>query len=149
MAAFGMHFCAGVEYSPNMIRLRARHAQRVFEQLVDVKIINDASLSVHALLSLATMALYARYPRLTRQYLTKACIALRAAGLRFVPATGYPPELTEDAHEQVVVLSQVIYLENYMFLVVDRIEPEMAARIEEGFQYELQVRVRLTSCGAD
>ena len=79
---------------------------------------------------------------MTREYLKKACIALNAAKLRFIPDTGRPPELTEEVHERLALLSQVIYFEHYLFLAVDGLEPKMAARIEGEFRYELQVRAR-------
>ena len=87
------------------------------------------------------MTLQARFFEFARYNLKKACIALNAAKLRFIPDTGRPPELTDDVREKVVMLSQVIYLENYMFLAVDDVEPKMAARIEKEFRHELQVRV--------
>ena len=146
MTVLGMHFCA-VECSPRMLRLRARYAQRVFEQLVDIITGNNANLLVQVLLYIATMSLHARFFKFTREYLTKVGIALNAANIRFIPATGRPPGLTEDVRERVVVLSQIIYLESFMFLAVDGTEPKITARIEKEFRHELQVRVRLlTSC---
>ena len=141
MAPFGMHFCAGLGQLPGIMQLRAKHAQRVFEQLTEVVIGGDANLLVHAFFSMAAMSLYAKFLKFARHNLLKACIALNAANLRFIPTTGYPSGLTEEAHERIVILSQVVYLENYMFLVVDGIKPEMAARIEKEFRHELQVTV--------
>ena len=86
------------------------------------------------------MSLHARWFEFGRQYLTKTCIALNAAKLQFIPATGRPPGLTEDIREWLVVLSQVIYMESYMFLAIDGIEPKMTDRIEKEFRHELQVR---------
>ena len=140
MAPVGMHFC-DVEHSPGIIRLRTKHAQRAYEQLAEINMGNNASLLVHALFFSASMTLQARFFEFARYNLKKACIALNAAKLRFIPDTGRPPELTDDVREKVVMLSQVIYLENYMFLAVDDVEPKMAARIEKEFRHELQVRV--------
>ena len=140
MAPLGMHFC-GVEHSPGIIQIRTRQAQRVYEQLAEINMGSDANLLVHTLYSFAAMNLHARYFELARHHLKRACIALNAAKLRFIPATGRPPELTDDVREQVVTLSQVIYLESYLFLAVDEIEPKMTTRIEKEFRHELQVRV--------
>lgn len=63
---------------------------------------------------------------------------LHAANLRFVPAIGSPPGLSEDVRERAVVLSQIIYFESYMFLAVDGAEPKFISRIEKEFRYELQ-----------
>jgi len=141
MAGFGMYFCAGVGHSPGMVRLRVKHAQRAFEQLEEIASGSNANLTVQVSFSLAVMALYSRWFDTARKFLKRACIALNAAGRRFIPATGRPPELTEDVRERLVVLSQVIYMENYMFLVVDGTEPKMTVRIEQEFRDDLQVRV--------
>ena len=149
MAPLGMHFC-DVEHSPRIIQLRTRQAQRVNEQLAEINIGGNANLLVHALYSFAATTIYARFFEFSRHNLKKACITLNAAKLRFIPATGRPPELTDDVREQVVMLSQVIYLENYMFLAIDEVEPKMATRIEKEFRHELQASVRFpTPCGVD
>ena len=145
MVALGMHLRPDGGDSPMMVRLHAKHAQSCFEQIVEISTGSDATLQTQALLCVATTSLHGRWFEHSRRYLTKACIALNAAKLRFVPATGHPPELTEDVYEELAVLSQTIYLENYMFLAVDGIEPKMAVRIEKEFRHELQVRVRSPS----
>lgn len=141
LAAFGMHFCADIGDSPKIVQLRAKHGQRALEQVAEVNGGTNAEVSVHVLLSLAAMTLHARWTERARQFLTKACIALNAANIQFIPATGRPPGLTEDVSERLVVLSQVIYLENYLFLAVDGTEPKMTARIEKEFRREVEVRV--------
>ena len=123
-----------------MIQLRARHSQRAWEQIADISTGSDANLLVQVFFSITTMGLHARWFEFGRQYLTKTCIALNAAKLQFIPATGRPPGLTEDIRERLVVLSQVIYMESYMFLAIDGIEPKMTDRIEKEFRHELQVR---------
>ena len=150
LAGFGMYFCADVGHSLSWVQIRAKHAQRAFEQLAEITGGGDANLTVQVTFSLTAMALYSRWPDPVRKCLTTTCIALNAAGLRFIPATGRPPELTEDVRERLVVLSQVIYVENYMFLVVDGTVPRMTVRIEKEFRYDLQVSVRsLTSRSVD
>ena len=133
-----------------MVRLLARYAQRSFEQIAEINKGSDANLKAHAFLYLTTACLYGRWFGISREYLTKACIALNAANIRFIPTTGRPPELTEDVYERLVMLSQIIYFENYMFLAVDGTVPKMTARIEKEFRHELQVRTRfLVLCGVD
>ena len=142
MAGLGMYFCAGIGHSPRMVLMRARHAQRALEQVVEVSGGSNADLTVQVLFSLTSMTLHSRWSDSARKCLTKTCIALNAANLRFIPASPHPPGLTEDVRERAVVLSQVIYLESYMFLAVDGTEPKMTTRIEKEFQHDLQVRVR-------
>ena len=109
---------------------------------------NDVDLLVHMLFSMASTSLHARALDFSRHNLKKACIALNAAKLRFIPDTGRPPEFSEEVRERAVVLSQIVYLEKYIFLAVDAIEVMMAARIEEEFRQDLQVRVHFcTPCG--
>jgi len=141
-AGLGMHLCAGIENSPVMVQLHAKHGQLAFEHVAEIVKGSDAYIKAQIFLFVAVASLYARWPKFSRQYLTKACIAINAASLRFVPATGRPPGLREDVHERLAVLSQMIYFENYMFLAVDGVEPKMTDRIEKEFRNELQVRVR-------
>ena len=146
--ALGMRLRAGVKVPPEMLRLHAKYGQLAFEQVVEIVKGNDANLTAQVFLYVAAVCLYERWFRLSRQYLTKACIALNAASLQFTPATGRPPALTEDVHERLVILSQAIYLENYHYLAVDGVEPKMTARIEKEFRHELEVSVRfLAPCG--
>ena len=150
MTPLGIYFCAGVSHSPEIIQLRAKYAQRAYEQLADLVTGGNTDLLVQGFFSMAAMCLHARYFEIARHNLKKACIALNAAKLRFVSAAGRPPALTEDVRERLVTLSQVIYWENYMFLAVDEIEPMMAARIEKEFRHELQVRGSFSApCGVD
>jgi len=143
-----MHLCSGIGDSPAMVRLHAKHGQLAFEQIAEINRGFDAALKAKAFLFITSGSLFGRWIQLSRQYLTKACIALNAASLRFTPATGRPPELTEDVKEELSVLSQIIYFENYLFLTVDGVEPKMTVRIEKEFRHELQVRVRfLVPCG--
>ena len=133
-----------------MVLLRAKHAQRASEQVAEINTGSDRDLAVQVSLSLVAMSVYARWLSPARQWLAKTCISLNAANLRFMPAVGRPPALTEDIRERIVALSQVIYFESYMFLAVDGTEPMMTARIEKEFRQDLQVRVCfLTPRGVD
>jgi Holliday junction resolvasome RuvABC ATP-dependent DNA helicase subunit len=71
---------------------------------------------------------------------------MNAADLRFIPVFGRSPELTEEVQERFAVLSQILYTENYLALVIDRSAPTMTARIEQEFRHELPVRVLLRVC---
>ena len=152
MAGLGMHFCANTtgSDSPEMVRLHATHGQLSFEQVAEISKGDDAMLKAQTFLQVATSSLYGRWFGFCRRYLTKACIALNAAKLQFIPTIGRPPGLTEDVLERLAILSQSIYFENYMFLAVDGKEPGMTVRIEKEFRYELPVSfcfVSPCSCG--
>lgn len=142
LVGLGIYFCTGIGDSPTTVLLHARHAQRAFEQISEVSGGSNASLTVQVLFSLTSMTLHSRWLGFARKCLIKTCVALNAAGLRFIPVDGRPPGFTEDVRERLVVLSQVIHLENYMFLTIDGMEPKMTARIEKEFRDDLQVKIR-------
>ena len=134
-----MHFRANVLDTPDMVQLHAKHSQLAWEQIAEISKGYDAHLKAQIYLLIATASLYARWFEFCRQYLTKACIVINAAKLRFIPDTGRPPDLTEDVFERLAILSQNIYFENYMYLAVDGVDPKMTPRIEEEFRRDLQV----------
>ena len=136
ITGLGMHFLADVTNSQAMVRLHAKHGQLSFEQIAEISKGSDAHLKAQAYLQVAAASLNGRWFEFCRQYLTKACIALNAAKLQFIPTSGRPPALTEDILERLAILSQSIYFENYLFLVVDGKEPKMTTRIEKEFRRE-------------
>jgi hypothetical protein len=142
----GMHLCAGVGNSPAMSQLQAKHAQRTLEHLSETGKSDNAGLKAQMLLCAASGCLFQRFFRPARFYLTKACDVMNAADLRFIPVFGRPPELTEGVQERLTVLSQIVYMENYLFLAIDQTPPTMASRIEKEFRRELQVRVLHLVC---
>ena len=139
--AVGMHFCTGVGDSPAMIRLHAKHAQRALEQILEADKSDDTELRAEVSVYSTSACLSQRWFQIARSFLTRGCSAVNTANLRFIPASGRPPELTEEVQEKFAVLSQLVYLENYLFLAIDQITPNMTVRIEKEFRYELQVRV--------
>jgi len=149
-AGIGMLLDAGAGAPPKMVQLLAKHGQLAMEQLAEIVKGSDSYLKAQALLYFATGGLYGGWFKHPRHHLTRACIAIGAAKLRFIPATGRPPSLTDDVYERLVILSQAIYFENYMFLAVDGVEPKMTDRIEKEFRHELHVRVPFFApCGVD
>ena len=148
-AGLGVYFHPDIRESPSAVPLRAKYGQSSLEYIVEISKGNDAGLWTQAFLYIAASNLFERLFGPARQYLTRACIALNAAKLRFIPEAGRPPDFTEDVHERLAVLSQAIYFEHYMFLAVDGLEPKMTARIEKEFRHELPVRIRfLAPCHA-
>ena len=85
---------------------------------------------------------------MARSFLTTGCSAINAADLQFIPTFGRPPELAEEVQAQsLAVLSQLVYLENYLFLAIGRMK--MTTRLEKEFQRELQVRITITGLTCD
>jgi len=138
--ALGMHFCERMDDSPAMIRLQARHLQMALEYLADIIKGHERELTAQATLWVTAGTFILPVDGLTHTYLQRSCEAVNTAELRFIPTYGQPPEFSEDLHEKLSVLSQIIYFENFLFLACDGAEPVMTARIEKEFRYELQVR---------
>ena len=138
-AGLGVHFHPVIRESPSVAPLRAKYGQISYEHLIEIRKGNDVGLQIQGSLYMAAASLYGRWFEHARRNLTKACIALNAAKLRFIPDAGRPPGFTEHLHERLATLSQVIYFEHYMFFAVDGLEPKMTARIEKEFRHELQV----------
>jgi hypothetical protein len=64
---------------------------------------------------------------------------IQAGNLQFVPTYGRPPEFSDDLHETLVALSQLIYWVNYLFLMCGGPEPRATAKLEKEFRQELPV----------
>ena len=137
--ALGMYFCEGMDDSLSMIRLQARYLQMSFESLAEIFKGPYWDLKVQVALWIITGSITLTADNFIFSYMQKSCEVINAAGLRFIPAHGRPPEFSEDLHERLSVLSQVIYFENFLFLTCGRAEPTMAARIENEFRYQLPV----------
>ena len=113
-----------------------------FEQLGEINKGNDVSLKVHEFIYVATASPHGRWLKISREYLTKTPITLNVTKPWCILDTRRPSGLTLNDHERLAMLSQAIYLEHYLFLVVDELKPkEMTTRIEKEFRHELQVRL--------
>lgn len=139
--ALGMYFCEGMESSPAMVRLHAKHIQMCLEWLAEIFKGNDWELRAQVALWVTsasiTLSLNDYYIPL---YMQRGCEAINTGGLRFIPTYGRPPAFSEDLHEKLSVLSQIIYFENFLFLTHGGEEPRMTAKIEEEFRHQLPVR---------
>ena len=112
----GMHFCEGIDDSPAMIRLQAKHLQMALELLADVFKGHDWELKAQVALWVTAGSFILPFKDVTPVYIRKCCEIINNAGFQFVPTYGRPPEFSEDLHEKLSVLSQTIYFENFLFL---------------------------------
>ena len=135
-----MHFCEGMDDSPVMIRIQARHLQVSLEWLVDILKGHDWELRAQVALWVTAGSFILPFDNITLPYIQRSCEAIDAGGLQFIPAYGRPQEFSDDLHERLSVLSQVIYFENFLFLTCGGAEPTMTARIEKEFRHQLQVQ---------
>ena len=138
--SLGMHFCEGIDDSPAMIRLQAKHLQTSLEILVEISKGHDLELRAQVALWVTAGSFILPFENLTPQYLQRTCETIDTAGLRFIPTYGRPPGFSEDLHEKLALLSQAMYFENFIFLTCGGAEPTMTAKIEKEFRNQLQVR---------
>ena len=136
----GMHLCEDVDKLPVMAGLHARYVQRSLELLTGIFEEQDWELRAQVSLWITAGSMIMRLNYLTPSYIKKSCEAIDAGGLQFIPTYGRPPAYSEDLHEKLSVLSQIIYFENFWFLTSGGPEPTMTARIEKEFRHKLQVR---------
>jgi len=124
-----------------MIGLQTKYSRAILGPFVDVFEGHNWELKAQVALWIAAGFVSLRMINLARVYIQKSYEAVDAAGLQFIPTYGRPPELSEDLHEKLSVLSQIIYFENFFFLTCGGAEPMMTARIEKEFERKLQVRL--------
>ena len=137
----GMHLCKARDGSPVMVQLQAKYAQMAWETLIELLETDDERAKVQGLLLLAHVFVIVGLPSSAQLYIPKMCKIIEKGNLRFLPAYGRPPELSEQVREEVTVLSQTIYLDNYFYLTLGGAAPVATARIEEEFRMVLQVRI--------
>ena len=142
-----IHFmqCLGPYYSqvtlsPLTVRTQAINAQQLWEDVADLLRGDDSELKIQIGYLVAAAYLYLRMTQGAKLFLWKCTTLVNNMGMRFIPAYGRPPELSEDLRENVTFLSQIIYLDNYLFMTFDGPSPKRTARIENEFTHEFKVR---------
>jgi len=143
--SIGMFFCRAPAESPAVVLSQARYAQRFYETLVDIYRTDNQRLKAQGVLFLAHAFVVMGFPIAPLFYLWKVCNLIDSGDLHFLPLYGRPPELSEQVREDAAVLSQAIYLENYLYLAFGGSVPVKTARIEREFWMDLQVRI--VRCG--
>ena len=138
--AIGMHLYGAPDDSLAMVRLQAEYCQRAWETLIEIYATGDQRLKVQGLLFFVHALVIMGFTASTQLYHLKLCEIINEANLQFLPIYGYPPKLSEQVREDAAVLSQAIYLENYIYLALGGPAPTMTARVEREFRLDLQVR---------
>ena len=141
MQVFGVHVCGAPEITPVMIRLQASYLQMTLESLAQLSETNQTRTKVQALVSAIHATIMVGFLAPVQLFLLRACKLIEKAKLRFLPEYGPPAELSDQIREDVSVLSQVIYLENYHYLALGGPVPVRTAGIEREFSLHLQVRI--------
>jgi len=147
--ALGMHYCTALPDGKTAIVMQARYAQLTWESMADISREQDRFLLLEAMFALASSCLYLRWLSITQSYLLKAIHLANECHLSFVPKDGPVPVFSGDVHERIAQLSQLIYLENFLFLTGNGAEPQATSRLEKEFRTELEVPNPLRSLTLD
>ena len=139
--ATGTHLCEALDGSPATVRLLARFIQKAWEALVDIYRGNDQRLAAQGLLVFLHSLIVMGIPSRVWFYFQKVCELIDSGNLRFLPVYGRPPELSDQVREDAAVLSQAIYLENYLYLALGGPAPVKTAKLAREFRQDLQVRI--------
>jgi len=131
--AIGMHLCRAIGKSPSMVQLQVRYGQRAWETLIEIYKTDNQKLKAQAVLFFVHALVIMGFAAGPPLYLLKVCTLIDGANLRFLPVYRCPPELLEQVREDAAVLSQAIYMENYLYLALGGSAPMMTARIEREF----------------
>ena len=137
--SLGMHFCEGVENSPAMVKIYAKYVQKSLEFLTEILVMREWELQAQVALWITMGSIVMRLNYVTPGYIKKGCEAISLGGLCFVPTYERPPDFSDELHEKLTVLSQIIYFENFLFLTRGGAHPTMTARIENEFRRKLKV----------
>jgi hypothetical protein len=140
-----MHLSEDMGNSPPMVILFSKYVQRSLEFLTDLLAHSAAEhgreLQAQAFLWITMGSIVMRLNHITSAYIKKSCEVVNLGGLSFIPTYGRPPEFSEHLHENLSVLSQIIYFENFLLLTRGGTQPTMTARIEKEFRHKLQVYI--------
>ena len=139
LQAIGMYLCEAPEQTPAMVRLQAKYSQRAWESLIHLKQTDQERAKVQALLLVAHSFIMLGFTAGAQLYFVKAYKIIEEE-LRFLPEYGPPAEFSEQVHEEASVLSEAIYLENYLYLALGGPAPVKTVRIEREFRFDLPVR---------
>lgn len=147
--ALGMHYCKTLPDGKTAIIIQARYAQLTWESMANISRERDRFLLLEAMFALASSCIFLRWLDITQAYLLKAIHIANECRISFVPKDSPVPVFSGDVHEQIAQLSQLIYLENFLFLTRNCAEPRATARLEKEFRTELEVPNPLRSLPFD
>jgi len=133
----GMYLSAPEE-TPATVLLQARYLQRSWESLIQLTQTTQERDKVRALVIVAHSFIIVRLNAAAQLYFLKACKMIEKEKLRFLPEHGPPLEFSERVREEASILSQAIYLENYLYLTLGGPAPVKTVGLEREFRLDLQ-----------
>ena len=137
--ALGMHYCATLPDGKTAVIMQARYGQLTWETLADISKGRDRFLLLEVMFTIASSCVLLRWLDVTQAYLLKAICIANERHMSFVPKDSPAPVFSGDVHEHIAQLSQLIYLENFLFLTRNGVEPKATSRLEKEFRTELEV----------
>jgi hypothetical protein len=140
--ALGMHYCSTLPDGKTAVIMQAIYAQLTWESMASISDDQDRFLLLEAMFALASSCVFLRWLDITQAYLLKAIHIANECHMSFVPKDSPVPAFSEDVYEHVAQLSQLIYLENLLFLTRNGVEPKATSRLEKEFRTELEVTDR-------
>ena len=146
--AVGMHYCATLPDGKTAIIMQARHSQLAMESIADIRKIKNHFLLLEVMFAFASAAMLLRWIDVAQGSLAKAIRIANKYHMMFVPEDGPAPAFSGDIHEHVVQLSQLIYLENFLFLTRNGVQPKGTSRLEREFRTKLEVKCPLSISSA-
>ena len=135
----GMPFLTGFNDSHAALRFHTRRTQVGWECLADLFKGDDHRTKAQAAVNIVSGHILICRTQMALLYIQKGCDFIKAGNLQFVPPGGRPPEFSEELHETLNALSQMIYWANYLFLMRGGPEPRSTVRLEREFRQELPV----------
>ena len=136
----GMYLCKAPGRTPAVVRLQAKYSQSAWESLIHLKQTDQERAKVQALLLVAHSFIMLGFTAGAQLYFMKAYKIIEEKELRFFPGYGPPAEFSEQVREEASVLSEAIYLENYLYLALGGPAPVKTVRIEREFKFDIPVR---------
>ena len=140
LQTMGLHFGVRPDETPAMVRLQARYVQEAWESFIDLSQSDQHRTKAQALVMITHSFVILGLTSAAQLYALRLCKVIEDSKLQFFPECGRPAELSEQVREEVSVLSQAIYLENYIYLALGASPPTKTKTIEREFRLELQVR---------
>ena len=141
LQAIGTHICGTPEVTPAMTLLQARYAQLNFEAFIEINRTDDYKLRAQGFILFVHGCILTGFQMSAQLYLSRLCQIIDKGKLQFLSACGRPAGLSEQVREDAAVLSQVIYLYNYLNLTSSGSTSLTMARIEKEFRLDLEVSV--------
>ena len=138
--AVGMHYCTTLPDGKTAIIMQARHSQLAMESMTDIRKIKNHFLLLEVTFAFASTAMLLRWIDVAQASLIKAIGIANKYHMMFVPEDGPAPAFSGDIHKHVVQLSQLIYLENFLFLTRNGVQPKVTSRLEREFRTKLKVK---------